>query len=417
MQIRTKLFALLGALGLMTLAVAGVGVTTLHTVNGSVEEVKAASTRALSSERLNRLVTAVVMDARGIYGAENTNDARKFADGMLASLSDIEGLLTRWAPMVSAQDRPLFEAVRRDAATFKAFRTETVRLGTEVSPQAANEQGNNEANRGNRKAFQASIDALTKHSQEQVEAVDQATDALYQQRLWLLIALALGGTASALSIGGLIGHRQIAQPLQAVTAAIQRLALGEYTLPAHRHSRDEIGAIWQSMSVFAKAMQDAEHLRAAQADSERESARIRQAEMAQLASAFEGSVGQLASHLSSAAHEMEATAQSMTASADQTTRQSMGVASAAQQTSANVQTVAAATEELAASVQEIASQVAHSSQIAEQAVSDAQRTSEIVQALASSAERIDAVVALISSIAGQTNLLEAVMDPLFEDSR
>ena len=204
MQIRTKLFALLGALGLVTLAVAGVGVSTLHTVNGSVEEVKAASTRALYSERLNRLVTAVVMDARGIYGAKDTKDARKFADGVLASLGDIDGLLKRWEPMVTAGERPLFEAVRRDAATFKTFRTETVRLGTEVNPQAANEQGNNEANRGNRKAFQASIDALTKHSQDQVEAVNQATDALYQQRLWLLIALALGGTTAALSVGGFV---------------------------------------------------------------------------------------------------------------------------------------------------------------------------------------------------------------------
>ena len=47
------------------------------------------------------------------------------------------------------------------------------------------------------------------------------------------------------------------------------------------------------MVVFAGAMQEAEHLRAAQADTEREIARRRQAEMAQLASAFESSVGQL----------------------------------------------------------------------------------------------------------------------------
>ena len=196
MQIRTKLFALLGALGLVTLAVAGVGVSTLRTVNGSVDEVKAASTRALYSERLNRLVTAVVMEARGIYGAKETKDARKFADGLLASLKDIDALLKRWVPVVPVEDRALFEAVVRDAANFKAFRAETARLGTEVSPQAANEQGNNEANRTNRKAFQASIDALTKRSQEQVLAVEQSADALYHDRLWQLLVLALGGTWS-----------------------------------------------------------------------------------------------------------------------------------------------------------------------------------------------------------------------------
>lgn len=405
MLIRTKLFALLGALSLVTLAVAGVSVSTLGSVNGSVEEVQVTSARALYSERLNRLVTAVVMEARGIYAAKETKDARKFADGLLASLRDIDGLLKQWEPVVPAQDRSLFEAVVRDAATFKAFRTETARLGIEVSPQAANEQGNNEANRANRKAFQASIDALTKRSQEQVTAVERDAHTLYAQRLWQLLTLALGGTTAALLVGGVVGHRQIARPLQAVAAAIQKLAAGEYTLPAHRQRRDEIGAIWASMSVFAGAMQEAEHLRVVQADTEREVARRRQAEMAQLASSFESSVGQLAHHLGAAAHEMEATAQAMTASAGETSRQSMSVASAAQQTSANVQTVAAATEQLSASVQEIAAQVAHSSQIAGQAVTDARRTTEIVQVLSASVEKIDAVAALINGIAGQTNLL------------
>lgn len=405
MRIKTKLFALLGALSLVTLAVTGVSVTTLGSVNHSVEEVKLASTRALFSERLNRLVTAVVMDARGIYGAKDTQDARKFADGVVSSLRDIDTLLARWEPMVAPQERALFDAVKRDAAAFKAFRSETVRLGTEVSPAAANEQGNNEANRANRKAFQASIDALTKRSQEQVEMVDQAADALYQQRLWLLVALALSGTAAALLVGGLVAQRQIGRPLQAVADAIQTLASGQYRLPPHRAGQDEIGGIWTSMGVFAEAMQQAEHLRSAQTDTEKELARRRRAEMDQLASTFESSVGQLIHHLGAAAHEMEATAQAMTDSADQTTRQSMSVASAAQQTSANVQTVAAATEQLSASVQEIAAQVTHASQIAGQAVTDARRTTEIVQVLSTSVEKIDAVAALINGIAGQTNLL------------
>src|SRR5947209_7419806 len=105
MRIKTKLFALLGALSLVTLAVTGVSVTTLGSVNHSVEEVKLASTRALFSERLNRLVTAVVMDARGIYGAKDTQDARKFADGVVSSLRDIDTLLARWEPMVAPQER------------------------------------------------------------------------------------------------------------------------------------------------------------------------------------------------------------------------------------------------------------------------------------------------------------------------
>ncbi|GJD95780.1 methyl-accepting chemotaxis protein [Methylobacterium iners] len=405
MRIRTKLFAVLTALGLVSLTVAGLGVTTLRTFNGSVEEVKSASVRALYSERLNRLVTASVMDARGIYAAKDTSEARKFADGLLTSLGSIDALLNQWQPLVPEQDRALFDAVVRDAASFRTFRTETVRLGTEVSPQAANVQGNNEANRANRKAFQTSIDALTQHSQAEVEAIDASTDALYEQRLWLLICLALGGTTAALVIGGFIGHRQIAQPLQVVTEAIQALASGNYALPALRQSRDEIGDIARSMEVFAKAMRDADELRTAQAEGERTLARQRKAEMHDLANRFEGSVGQLVQHLSTAAQGMEVSARAMTGSAEETNVQSQTVSAAAEQTSSNVQSVASATEQLAASANEIGSQVLQTSHAAAKAVENAKQTRSRVQVLSTGAHRIGDVVTLIRSVAEQTNLL------------
>jgi methyl-accepting chemotaxis protein len=69
-RIRTKIFALVGALSLVTIVTAGVGISTVGTYNDAVHDVNAASTRALYSERLNRLVTAVVMDSRGVYAAK-----------------------------------------------------------------------------------------------------------------------------------------------------------------------------------------------------------------------------------------------------------------------------------------------------------------------------------------------------------
>jgi methyl-accepting chemotaxis protein len=390
---------------LVTVVISGVGISTITTYHAAVDDVKAASTRALYSERLNRLVTAVVIEARGIYAAKDTQAAKQFSQGIIALLQQIDTLLAQWEPLIPPADRPLFENVKNAAASFKAFRTETARLGVEVSPQAGNEQGNNEANRANRKAFQDSIDVLTKRGSEAVESIDQSTEALYQQRLMLLVGLALGAAAAALLIGGLIGQRQIARPLQAVTSALQKLASGDYTLPAGRMTRDEIGEIWTSMRVFAEAMAEAERLRAAQADAEKERAMRRKAEMMELARTFEGSVGGLVQHLSAAAQQMEATARSMAATADQTNQQSSTVAAAAEETSANVQAVAAATEELAASAGEIGGQVAHTSRVAVKAVENTRQTNGRVQALADGAQKIGEVVALINTIAGQTNLL------------
>jgi methyl-accepting chemotaxis protein len=405
MKIRTKVFALVAALSFVAVVTAAVGISTLQTYNQAINDVRLSATRALHGEHLNRLVTHVVMEARGIYASKDTKDARKFGDGLLAGLKEIDTLLKEWEPIVPDTQRALFDAVVKDAAAFRAFRSETVRLGTEVSPEAANAQGNTDANRANRKAFQVSIDALTKKGSEEIEAVNRQAAELYSQRLTLLVSIALGGTFLALLIGWLVGHRQIARPLKIVTEAIQKLASGDYNLPQAKVGNDEVGDIWKATQVFAGAMQETEQLRHQQAENEKQSAERRRIEMVALAQNFEGSVGGLVQHLSVAAQQMEATARSMATTAQQTNQQSNSVAAAAEQTSSNVQAVAAATEELAASSNEIGTQVSQTSAAAARAVQNARKTNELVETLADGAQKIGEVVALINTIASQTNLL------------
>ncbi|WP_201859736.1 methyl-accepting chemotaxis protein [Microvirga soli] len=405
MKIRTKIFALVAALSFVAVVIAAVSISTLKTYNQAVDDVRLAATRALYGERLNRLVTHVVMEARGIYASKTTADARKFGDGLTVSLNEIDTLLKEWKPIVPDSHKALFDAVVADAASFKTFRSETVRLGAEVSPEAANAQGNNEANRANRKAFQTSIDALTKKGSEEIAAVDRYSAELYSERLTLLVSIAFGGTILALLIGWLVGHRQIARPLKIVTEALQKLASGDYNLPKANAGNDEIGEIWKATQVFAGTMEEADGLRRQQAESEKQAAERRRLEMMNLAQGFEGSVGGLVQHLSVAAQQMEATARSMATTAQQTNIQSNSVAAAAEQTSSNVQAVAAATEELAASSNEIGTQVSQTSAAAARAVQNARRTNELVETLADGAQKIGEVVALINSIASQTNLL------------
>ncbi|CAK0740848.1 methyl-accepting chemotaxis protein [Azospirillaceae bacterium] len=113
----------------------------------------------------------------------------------------------------------------------------------------------------------------------------------------------------------------------------------------------------------------------------------------------------MVSGVATAATQMQSDAQSLTATAEQTNRQSAAVAGAAEQASSNVQTVAAATEELTASVGEIGRQVTESARIAGTAVEEANRTNATVASLADAAQKIGDIVQLINSIASQTNLL------------
>ncbi|GJD97510.1 methyl-accepting chemotaxis protein [Methylobacterium iners] len=405
MRIRTKILAFVAICSVTTLLVAGISIQTLATFNAALGETKQASTRSLHGANLNRIVTGVVVEARGIYASKDRADAKKYAERLLKNLTAMNALLKEWAPLVREGDRALFDKLVQDAAAFTTLRTETARLGTEVAPSAAAEQGFTEANRANRQAFQDSIDALVARARGEVEAIDKATDALYAERFALLVALALGGTLGCLLIGGFVGNRQIARPLGGVAAAIRRLSEGDHNLPAVKPSRDEIGAIWTSMQVFAGAMQEAARLRDGQEQAAGVASSRRRAERSELAERFQGSVGSLVGRLSGAAQEMERTAHGMSANAERTNRQSSAVMAAANETAMNVQAVAAATEELAATANEIGMQVAQTSAAAAGAVESARRTNARVQALSQSACKIGDVVALISSIAGQTNLL------------
>ena len=131
----------------------------------------------------------------------------------------------------------------------------------------------------------------------------------------------------------------------------------------------------------------------------------RQKILADLIAAFDTDSAAATQAFGGAAEQLRATAQSMTATAEETSRQSSAVAAAAQQASANVQTVATAAEELNASIREIGRQALQSADIAGKAVEEAENTNRVVRGLAEAATKIGEVVDLINNIAGQTNLL------------
>ena len=223
----------------------------------------------------------------------------------------------------------------------------------------------------------------------------------------IMTALVVAGIAILIGIAvGFFVARGISKPVVAMTVAMRTLAGGnkQTEIPAQGR-KDEIGEMAGAVQVFKDNMIEADRLRAEQeATKTRVEAERRQA-MLDLASRFEGTVGGIVNGVNSAATELQATAQSMSATAEQTTRQSTLVAAASEETTQNVQTVASATEELSASIGEITSQVTESTRIVGEAVTQANDTNAKVQGLAEAAQRIGDVVRLINDIAGQTNLL------------
>jgi methyl-accepting chemotaxis protein len=232
---------------------------------------------------------------------------------------------------------------------------------------------------------------------------EEAAADYHSGRVMFLVLLAIG-----VAIAGAAGYllvKAIASPVQAMAAAMRRLAAKDMAveLPA-RGRTDEVGQMAEAVEVFKNAMIESDRLVAAEA-AEQSAKQARASRIDSLVCDFEAKVGELVGTVSSAATELEATAQSMSVTADQTNQQAAAVAAAAQETGAGVQTVAAAAEELTASIGEISRQVAQSAKMTGKAAEDARRTDTIVRALADGAQKIGDVVGLITNIAGQTNLL------------
>jgi len=190
-----------------------------------------------------------------------------------------------------------------------------------------------------------------------------------------------------------------------VVSALQALSMGEMdVLVSGVERRDEIGTVARAVQVFKENAIEKDRLAAEQAEEQARKERRTQ-QMDRLTDEFDGTVSDVLRSLTSATTEMEATAQSMTATAEETSRQATAATSASHQATTNVQTMSSAAEEMAVSINEIVQQVARSSGMAKAAVEEASRTNETVQSLADGSQKIGEVVQLINDIAGQTNLL------------
>ena len=257
---------------------------------------------------------------------------------------------------------------------------------------------------GEVKAITGDADAIKKDaaSDEEQDATD--TDGVIAGTKTLSTLLSAGGLVLGLVIAWLIG-RGISRPIVAMTGAMTRLAGGDkaITVPALGR-KDEIGQMADAVEVFKQNAIEMGRLAAEQAK-EQERKEARQRAIEGYIKGFDESVSGLLGILASAATEMRSTAESMSATAEETSRQSTAVAAASEEASTNVQTVAAAAEELTSSISEITRRVSESTQIAGRAVDEATRTNGAVKGLADAAQKIGNVVQLINDIASQTNLL------------
>jgi len=198
----------------------------------------------------------------------------------------------------------------------------------------------------------------------------------------------------------------IIRPISRLTLVMGQLAGGDLDVAVSgQDGSDEVADMARAVQIFKDNAIEKVRLEGEKREARQHAAQEKRQGMLEMAERFERQVKEVVEGVSTAAHEMQATAQQMSATAEETSRQSANVATASEEAAANVQTVAATAEQLSASIAEIGRQVMQSAKIAENAVAEAETTNTTVQGLAEAASKIGEVVVLINDIAGQTNLL------------
>jgi methyl-accepting chemotaxis protein len=406
-KILAIILLLAGALALT----AYVSISALREQNENAEVMMSAGKRSLAAVRASQNIISMnsaefrsALDPRD----ENRLEARKVIEEQLKLFNERFEVVAKTS---DAEARALVPGVREAFAVYQQNQKAT--LAAIDAASSAKLTDSAEKLRGDvmksyvaaetlRTKLRAVVDRLSKRVDEHEEVIAEE----YASQSKLLIIISFACVACGMLLGFVIGQYGVAKPLRAMVDLLQSLAGGKFEIDIHSTERkDEIGDVAKSALVFKQNGLAKIQLEAEQKEAEARITQQRKADMHKLADDFESAVGEIINVVSSASNELEASANTLTATAERSQQVSTTVAAASEEASTNVQSVASATEELTSSVNEISRQVQESARMAGDAVGQARETTDRVSELSKAASRIGDVVDLINTIAGQTNLL------------
>jgi methyl-accepting chemotaxis protein len=403
-SISVRVLSTVLGLGVVAAIMVGATMLTMEGLRLRAERLQSSALQAVFAERINRLVSMVVMDSRGIYASRDAAEVKYFADGILRHLDSIDQTMRSWIAMAAPADRPQLDKLAAAIRDFSALRRELVTLGHGKGPDAARDLG--ESNRTDRIRLNEELEATASRFGEHDvrRAMDEITD-YEQHRVRLLLLISGIGLLAALALAWLIVSRTLLRPLTSLKASVDRMAKGDLHFSVSETTRrDEIGTIARSVENFRHGLVQMRDIQAREHDNDKQ--RIARAERIQSAtSRFEQAIRECIANVHHAIGKVAEVADALRALATSSTRESQTLAGSAQEAAINAQSVASAAEELQASINSIFQQIERSSATAASAAQKAEKASHTVDQLDGAVAKIGQVVALINAIAEQTNLL------------
>lgn len=404
--LRAKVLGVVALLAIVAASAAALGYSTLSAYHGRVEQMIRTSDTALLGERMDKLVTAVVMDSRGIYMSADRKEAEKYAAPLLKNLAKLQDFTARWLALAPPEEAARYKAAADKVDEFVRFRSELVRLAREQTLPEARAYGDNDANRANRSQLNNLLSALVDENGSAVARANNSLQDFFRERTWLLVVLSLAGIGAGVLLALFVVGKSVVRPLRSIVGAVSAVADGHLETEVPGLSRkDEIGELARALASFKeklRAQQEQERsLAEMRANNEKETAR----QLMEMCEMLEADLDSAVSEVLSMSADASARGTEAASAASAIASEAVAIAGASEQASANVASVSAAAEELTATGKEMARRAIDMAEAAKKASVEASQASATVAALSDAAESVGAIVNTIAEVASQTNLL------------
>lgn len=253
LSVAEKVYSIAGFLAIVTTFLLVMSVQTVR-LQTSYRHMHATSAEAaINIGRINAMIYAIVMESRGIYMSSDHGAMKPFADGLVRRNRELADAVKSMERTVGDDDAEQLASFRQRIAQFIDFRQELVRRGLEISPAAAREWGDNDANRTLRSKLNVDLEALERiYRQRAGEADELANENRYAAAYLFmlgLVALVLAGLNVVVMRSSVVGA------LAEITQATDRIALGDVESEVPHLSRhDEIGHLARAVQHFRDAV-------------------------------------------------------------------------------------------------------------------------------------------------------------------
>lgn len=253
LSVAEKVYSIAGFLAIVTTFLLVMSVQTVR-LQTSYRHMHATSAEAaINVGRINAMIYAIVMESRGIYMSSDHGAMKPFADGLVRRNRELADAVKSMERTAGDDDAEQLASFSQRIAQFIDFRQELVRRGLEISPAAAREWGDNDANRTLRSKLNVDLEALERIYRQRASEADELANENRYAAAYLfmlgLVALVLAGLNVVVMRSSVVGA------LAEITQATDRIADGDVKSEVpHLRRHDEIGHLARAVQHFRDAV-------------------------------------------------------------------------------------------------------------------------------------------------------------------